>query len=423
MLPCGHRCPSLCGEACPPSTRCPQCQDIDTWQDVTHMGEIPVWLRCCGAKMQLMTLDDEFAFGMYYEEAADRRGYSHRLARTIVNRFSGPKPFPYGIQPKIPKCAECGQPIRHVNRYRRIVAFSTLVAAVEQTLPVHNGCMAKLEQGLEQLMRLEAKTPPSGAQSPDERKSAEVYGPEDPPRVTHLSPPEDALDGILDSFRGVDNRRIHAFRMALRAVRVTYGVTEASLQRSLQASYAEFAKPPGASLGLPRFDLTLELQATFLYLRLCLELARNVDRLQVQQLASLCIATSAVMTRMRNIVEELHRYDSTAAVAQAGIHLDMAQHITSYHALVVCCASHTCMRFSRDEQLTTTIGELEVTNLRRTLVDALKDSTVLLNAIEPDVAREDNLALTKSLLTVLGWVETTPTAEVDAVRGALVGEL
>lgn len=437
VLPCGHRCPSLCGEPCPEVHNCPKCTGEEG--DVIITGEIPLWLPCCGARVQLVELDDVFNMTTYYEQTSERNGYARLEARGVWSRFGAPKPLPYGHRPHIPECKLCGKPIFLINRYRRITALAALVGAIEQSLPAHNGCLKMLEDAYASLIKIEADIglvhsetrstdaaegkhaataenrgvslatgePPLHSADPpaawlggaagdgvsskpvphseeeSKAKEREVYHPE---TATHLlldltADPMHSMLRVNSSSTSRDvftftftSSQLAALRMVLRAVYTAYSFADASLQRSVQGSYTSLGG--NASLGIPRFDLTLDIAACQLHLRLCTLLVVATPELPVDYLLSICGVGSKAVTRMTEVVQELDESDSLKAVELAGLDRDLPYHASSYHALVVCCAARVLKMLMGDPALRAKYGA-ELDSVRIELVQRLEESAQL----------------------------------------------
>jgi hypothetical protein len=472
VLPCGHRCPSLCGEPCPEVHNCPKCTGEEG--NVIITGEIPLWLPCCGARVQLVELDDVFNMTTYYEQTSERNGYARLEARGVWSRFGAPKALPYGHRPHIPECKLCGKPIFLINRYRRITALAALVGAIEQSLPAHNGCLKMVEDAYASLIKIETDiglvhhkpAPPlgSGAGSTEaaERRDAAVvagggvplatgepaHHSVDPPAAwlggaggdgvsskpvphseeeskakerevfhpettTHLllDLTADPMHSMLRVNSSSSNRdvftylftssQLAALRMVLRAVYTAYSFADASLQRSVQGSYTSLGG--SASLGIPRFDLTLDIAACQLHLRLCTLLVVAAPELTVDYLLSICGVASKAVTRMTEVVQELGESDSLSAVAEAGLDRDLPYHATSYHALVVCCAARVLKTLVGDPALRAKYGA-ELESVRIELVQRLEESAQLVVAMRSTLTPA-LLDLTKSLRNMFAGYE------------------
>lgn len=117
FLPCGHRCPSLCGEDCPEGF-CQDCGErLDARVDLlemktyaeTDVGLTPIVVLGCGHFFTAETLDG--LVGMHMAYTSDREG-----------RFTGLVDLA-GTFTKIPQCPDCQRPVRQfvTRRYNRII--------------------------------------------------------------------------------------------------------------------------------------------------------------------------------------------------------------------------------------------------------------------------------------------------------------
>ena len=117
LLPCSHRCPSLCGEICPTNLCkiCGMAQDarVDLLEMKTY-AEIdvdltPVVVLACGHFFTAETLDGLVGMGTAY--LSDREGRFTALA-DFSDAFA-----------KIPLCPDCNRPVRQyaTRRYNRII--------------------------------------------------------------------------------------------------------------------------------------------------------------------------------------------------------------------------------------------------------------------------------------------------------------
>ncbi|TQV90510.1 hypothetical protein IF1G_10833 [Cordyceps javanica] len=117
LLPCGHRCPSLCGEACPVGL-CKDCgMAPDARVDLLEMktyAEIdvdltPIVVLACGHFFTAETLDG--LVGMNAAYVTDREGHFTALA-DVSGAFA-----------RMPQCPDCKRPVRQyaTRRYNRII--------------------------------------------------------------------------------------------------------------------------------------------------------------------------------------------------------------------------------------------------------------------------------------------------------------
>lgn len=117
LLPCGHRCPGLCGETCP-AALCKDCGTaLDARVDLLEMktyaeidvDETPIVVLGCGHFFTAETLDG--VMGIHTAYATDREGRFTALA-DVSGAFA-----------KMPQCPDCKRPVRQhaTRRYNRII--------------------------------------------------------------------------------------------------------------------------------------------------------------------------------------------------------------------------------------------------------------------------------------------------------------
>ncbi|CAM9833130.1 unnamed protein product, partial [Ectocarpus sp. 13 AM-2016] len=119
-LPCGHRCPSVCGEDCPGSEFCRECGRADTpaMTQVVDMLEFttlkdhdpsidPIIVLGCGHAYTLTTLDG--LLGLKSAYAKDETS----------GRWVAPLPLESDCS-KLKLCPDCRAPVSGVSRYNRV---------------------------------------------------------------------------------------------------------------------------------------------------------------------------------------------------------------------------------------------------------------------------------------------------------------
>lgn len=144
-LDCGHRCPGVCGEACPPVKLCRECASpeilaktvdfimYESYGDV-DLDEDPILFLTCGHFYTVSSLDGVMDLKDSY--IIDRGG-----------KILGPRP-PSGVSSgKAPKgCPECRTPLRDIHRYNRVVKLALLDEATRRfAANAHTRYMALLD--------------------------------------------------------------------------------------------------------------------------------------------------------------------------------------------------------------------------------------------------------------------------------------
>ncbi len=119
VLTCGHQCPSLCGEKCPPAKYCQICAPRDvqemmvdyilssTYAEVDLDME-PCIIPSCGHIMTIESMDGHMGMSDHYIFAPDR---------SIADHKASSDPFTADLK----GCPMCRAPLRDINRYGRIV--------------------------------------------------------------------------------------------------------------------------------------------------------------------------------------------------------------------------------------------------------------------------------------------------------------
>ncbi|KAI0563256.1 DNA2/NAM7 helicase [Gracilaria domingensis] len=142
-LECGHQCPSLCGEKCPPKEYCPTCarekkayttktmsQTVDfvTLKTLEELVEddgedFPIIVLPCGHVFTMSTLDGHLDMESYYRK--DSTNWSSVIH---LEELKSMQRGPYDPKQRTkPRCILCKSAINGINRYKRITAFHDLV--------------------------------------------------------------------------------------------------------------------------------------------------------------------------------------------------------------------------------------------------------------------------------------------------------
>ncbi|KAF9184971.1 hypothetical protein BGZ51_003009 [Haplosporangium sp. Z 767] len=128
MLSCGHRCPSVCGEVCPPEKFCVECKDptvmdmmVDMIMQATlaevDVDEDPIMTLACGHAATMQTLDGMMEMNTYYQDQDDKE--------TEYVKFVGKRDLPGKEVPQV-SCHLCRRPIVNLLRYGRRVKYGQL---------------------------------------------------------------------------------------------------------------------------------------------------------------------------------------------------------------------------------------------------------------------------------------------------------
>lgn len=133
LLDCGHQCPSICGEECPPVQYCFVCSsrtgreelEKDLCTSENEVGEdlsmknvennFPVIVLKCGHVATISWLDEYFEMDRFYQRT-EGKGWSG--LKPVKEIFSDKR-----CSPKwhlTPECVECDRPIIGIRRYHRV---------------------------------------------------------------------------------------------------------------------------------------------------------------------------------------------------------------------------------------------------------------------------------------------------------------
>lgn len=120
MLPCGHRCLSICGEVCPDSAYCQICAPaavkemvvdfiLSSTLEEIDLDENPCIVPPCGHILTVESMDGHMGMSDVY--LMDAQG-------ATVGKKNNAEPFSIS---GLKKCPTCRAPLRSINRYGRIV--------------------------------------------------------------------------------------------------------------------------------------------------------------------------------------------------------------------------------------------------------------------------------------------------------------
>ncbi|KAG0302743.1 hypothetical protein BGZ98_007268 [Dissophora globulifera] len=127
-LDCGHRCPSVCGEICPPKKFCVECKDAKTMGSLVDvimhqtLGEVdveedPILVPSCGHALTMTSMDGMMQMDEYFVSRTDKKTGDVEYITT--------KPLP-GEQVSQVSCMLCRKPIVGLRRYGRRVRYAQL---------------------------------------------------------------------------------------------------------------------------------------------------------------------------------------------------------------------------------------------------------------------------------------------------------
>ncbi|KAI0553283.1 hypothetical protein F4679DRAFT_571330 [Xylaria curta] len=162
LLQCGHRCPSLCGEACPDTKYCQACcsEDIKSTTVDWIMGmqyheinldEDPCIFPDCGHFLTKSNMDGVMDLKAHYQMSAEDSPSPIALSSSSM---------PFSMD-EVKKCPSCRGSLRNIARYGRIIRRATLDEATKKFMAWSHSEYLKLADQLVNIqIGLEnAKTP------------------------------------------------------------------------------------------------------------------------------------------------------------------------------------------------------------------------------------------------------------------------
>ncbi|KXJ96514.1 hypothetical protein Micbo1qcDRAFT_113696 [Microdochium bolleyi] len=144
-LPCGHQCPSICGEACPPSRFCQTCGDdsvrhtaVDFIEGLQYyeiqLDDDPCIFPDCGHFITCSSMDGVMSMSDHYQLGSDGNP---------IQLGNHSKPFSMG---EVKVCPICRGSLRNISRYGRIVRRALLDESTKKFILWSNGRCAELGQ-------------------------------------------------------------------------------------------------------------------------------------------------------------------------------------------------------------------------------------------------------------------------------------
>lgn len=145
-LSCGHQCPSVCGEICPPSEFCQKCASpelkgrvvdfilAETYAEI-NLNENPCIFPRCGHFLTIESMDGQMDMKKYYAMEGDK---------PVAIRSSSE---PFSVD-DIKRCATCRGSLRNLSRYGRLVRRAILDESTKRFLLYLNREYVPLAQEL-----------------------------------------------------------------------------------------------------------------------------------------------------------------------------------------------------------------------------------------------------------------------------------
>lgn len=150
-LPCGHQCPSLCGEPCPAAKFCQTCATDDikdisvdfilgqTYKEI-DLDENPCIFPPCGHFLTVENMDAQMDLGKHY--VIDEMGKPSSISKSSE---------PFSIS-DVRNCATCRGSLRSISRYGRLVRRALLDEATKKFILYINQKYVPMARELTQLV-------------------------------------------------------------------------------------------------------------------------------------------------------------------------------------------------------------------------------------------------------------------------------
>ncbi|GMG01573.1 unnamed protein product [Aspergillus oryzae var. brunneus] len=150
-LPCGHQCPSLCGEPCPAAKFCQTCATDDikdisvdfilgqTYKEI-DLDENPCIFPPCGHFLTVENMDAQMDLGKHY--VIDEMGKPSSISKSSE---------PFSIS-DVRNCATCRGSLRSISRYGRLVRRALLDEATKKFILYVNQKYVPMARELTQLV-------------------------------------------------------------------------------------------------------------------------------------------------------------------------------------------------------------------------------------------------------------------------------
>lgn len=266
-------------------------------------GDLPIWLPCCGCVAPLRALDALFGMARVYNETVGAPGYAAACGPpTAWNRFGEPQPISCEMlhHLRVPQCPNeaCGAPIRTLRRYHRITTVTALLSVTLQQVPEYtrlNNALRDASTVVPELRSWMNRVPTDCALAG--RREADL---------------------IAKLLRRVECPTWFAasLRRTSRSVHRAQAFCTTAAPRMLQAMFTTLGGH--GSLGLPRFDLILELTACTHSIRMMQPgLWLALGSAQYALCLDICRQSSATVHQKLRVIDAIRTFDS-GVVARVG---------------------------------------------------------------------------------------------------------
>ena len=178
LLPCGHRCPSVCGEVCPPSSFCQQCASPEVKANEVdfilaeryaeiNLDENPCIFPRCGHVLTVESMDGLMDMKKYYRMED---------GKPVAIQTSSE---PFSVH-DIKRCASCRGSLRDLSRYGRLVRRAILDESTKRFLLYLNREYMPLLQMLpERVAELRENASKLSPQLANHQETIQIHGSRD----------------------------------------------------------------------------------------------------------------------------------------------------------------------------------------------------------------------------------------------------
>ena len=147
-LPCGHQCPSICGESCPSPKYCQVCAPPDlqnsmvdyiecsTYKEI-DLDNDPIVVPRCGHLLTRTSMDGHMDISKHYEMS--EKGHIEAVRSSAAPLSSE----------DLKACPLCRSPLRNLHRYNRIVKRGLIDEATKRFIVWANSTFIPLEEKLQ----------------------------------------------------------------------------------------------------------------------------------------------------------------------------------------------------------------------------------------------------------------------------------